>query len=108
MSMSNIIEFPIERRYEQMAIEAGFDTYDRSEMAELETEAFLGELLQSMFKEKYNVADENYIYDVSFLYESLKSFIYKMHDCDHPIQTFAQNLYFDAELPNDSQLEFDF
>ena len=63
--MSNIIEFPIERRYEQMAHEAGFDTYDKSELAEIETEAFLGELLQSMYQEKYNVADENYIYDIS-------------------------------------------
>ena len=31
-----------------------------------------------------------------------------MHQCDHPIQIFAKNLYFDAEIPDDSQLEFDF
>lgn len=106
--MSNIIEFPLDRRYEQMAVDAGFDTYNRSELAELETEEFLSDLLQSMYSEKYNVADENYIYDISFLYESLKSLVYKMHECEHPIQTFAKNLYFDAEVPDDSQLEFDF
>lgn len=107
-SMSNVIEFPVERRIEQMAIQDGFNIYDRVEMAELDTEQFLSDLLRIMFDNDYQIDGEEYVYDVSFLYETLKSFIYKMNDCHHPIQMFAKNLYWDAVHPDSTQLEFDF
>ena len=107
-SMSNVIEFPIDRRLEQMAIEDGFNIYDKVETAELDTDQYLSEMLSSMFNNDYRVDNEDYVYDISFLYETLKSFIYKMNDCHHPIQHFAKNLYWDAVHPDDAQLEFDF
>ena len=39
--MSNVIEFPLDRRIEQMAIADGFANYSVSGSAELETEEFL-------------------------------------------------------------------
>jgi len=107
-SMSNVIEFPIDRRLEQMAIEDGFNIYDKVETAELDTDQYLSEMLSSMFNNDYRVDNEDYVYDISFLYETLKSFVYKMNDCHHPIQHFAKNLYWDAVHPDTTQLEFDF
>lgn len=107
-SMSNIIEFPLDRRLEQMAIQDGFDTYDQEETAELDTEQYLAELLSIMLKDGYGVDNEQYIYDVSFLYETMKSLVYKMNSFYHPIQHFAGTLYSDTAYPNEQQLEFDF
>lgn len=106
--MSNIIEFPLDRRIEQMAEKDGFFEYDKVEIAELDSEQFLSDLLRNMYELDYEIDGEEYIYDVSFLFESLRSFVYKMNKFDHPIQVFAKNLYWDQVHPNTSQLEFDF
>lgn len=107
--MSNVIEFPMDRRVEQMAIDAGFDAYDKVETADIDTDQFLADLLTIMFDNDYAIDDEQYMYDVSFLFESMKSFVYKMNGCYHPIQRFAINLYSNiGDYPNEQQLEFDF
>lgn len=107
--MSNIIQFPIDRRIEQMAIDDGFVNYDKLDSAEMDTEQFLSELLTSMYKSDYVIDAEEYIYDISFLYEAIKSFVYKMNDAYHPIQNFAENLYYDVVNDDNSpQLELDF
>lgn len=105
--MSNVIEFPIDRRFEQMAIEDGF-TYEKVDEIEQDIDHFLGELLREMFDNEYRIDGEEYVCDVSFLYETLRSFVYKMNNLDHPIQLFSRNLYRDIIDPNTSQLEFDF
>ena len=61
-----------------------------------------------MFDNEYRIDGEEYVCDVSFLYEALRSFVYKMNDLYHPIQLFSLNLYRDIIDPNTSQLEFDF
>ena len=105
--MSNVIEFPIDRRIEQMAIDDGF-TYEKVDEIEHDIDHFLSELLREMFDNEYRIDGEEYVCDVSFLYESLRSFVYKMNDLDHPIQLFSRNLYHDIIDPNTTQLEFDF
>lgn len=108
--MSNVIEFPLDRRLEQMAIADGFANYSVSESAEIETEEFLSDLLSEMHKSAYDISNENFIYDISFLYETMKSLLYKMNDVYHPIQDFSKNLYGDTvwSWPDSPQLEFDF
>lgn len=104
--MSNIIEFPLDRRIEQMAIDDGFDVYEKLDLAELDTEHFLSELLKVMFDNEYGIDAEEHVFDVSFLYETLKSFVYKMNGTYHPIQSFAQNLYADViDSENSPQLD---
>lgn len=107
---NNVIEFPLERRLEQMAIEDGFMSYSTYELADLDTDKFLSDLLTSMYNDNYRIDDERHVTDVSFLYETLKSFVYKMNNFDHPIQLFSAQLYSDQSLdPEQSpQLEFDF
>ena len=106
----NVIEFPLDRRLEQMAIEDGFASYSTYEIADLDTDKFLSDLLTTMYADDYRIDNEAYVTDVSFLYETLKSFVYKMNDFDHPIQLFSRQLYSDQSLdPEQSpQLEFDF
>ena len=107
--MNNIIEFPMDRRVEQMAIDAGFDLYDKVDAADQDTDQFFADLLSIMFDNNYAIDDEQYIYDVSFLFESMKSFVYRMSGCYHPIQRFASGLYSNmGDYPNEQQLEFDF
>ena len=106
--MNNVIEFPIGRRLEQMAEKDGFFSYDKIAEVEEDTEIFLSDLLKNMYENNYQIDDEEYVFDVSFLFESLRSFVYKMNDVDHPIQTFAKNMYYDQVYPNTNQLEFDF
>ena len=106
----NVIEFPLDRRLEQMAIEDGFTSYSTYEIADLDTDKFLSDLLTTMYADDYRIDNEAYVTDVSFLYETLKSFVYKMNNFDHPIQLFSKQLYSDQSLdPEQSpQLEFDF
>ena len=106
--MNNVIEFPLDRRFEQMAIADGFAVYSVSESAEIETEEFLSELLSEMHKSAYDIADEKFVYDISFLYETMKSLLYKMNDVYHPLQDFSEKLYCDVDYPDSPQLEFDF
>jgi len=106
--MGKVIEFPLDRRYEQMAIADGFANYSVFESAEIETEEFLSELLSGMHASSYDISNENFITDISFLYETMKSLIYKMNDVYHPIQDFSHSLYSPMFCNNTSQLEFDF
>ena len=107
---NNVIEFPLERRFEQMAMEDGFMSYKTYELADLDTDKFLSDLLTTMYNDDYRIDNEAYVTDVSFLYETLKSFVYKMNNFDHPIQLFSRQLYSDQSLdPEQSpQLEFEF
>lgn len=91
-----------------MAIADGFANYSVSESAELETEEFLSELLADMHAAEYDIANDNFVYDISFLYETMKSLVYKMNDVYHPIQDFSKNLYSDLVHPDSPQMEFDF
>lgn len=107
--MTNIIEFPLHRRLEQMAYEDGFFASDEHiATLEDETDQMLHGLLQDLFAANYRVDNEDYVCDISFMYESLKSLILKMNNIDHPIQMFCTNLYWDALHPDSPQLEFDF
>ena len=54
----NVIEFPLERRLEQMAIEDGFMSYSTYELADLDTDKFLSDLLTSMYNDNYRIDDE--------------------------------------------------
>lgn len=69
-------------------------------------------LLEEMVAEGYTVEAEEFIHDVSFLYEVIKSFVLKMHDEWHPIQDFADQLYLtyfqEVAGQNPMQLSFDF
>ena len=108
--MDNIIEFPIDRRIEQMAIQDGFAAmnFDITNIEE-ETDQFLAGLVQDLFAANYRVDDEEYVCDISFMYETLKSLLLKMNNIDHPIQMFCSNLYWDVlHQDEDKQLEFDF
>jgi hypothetical protein len=106
--MNNVIEFPLDRRLAQMAIADGFTNYSVFESAEIETEEFLSELLSGMHNSSYDICNENFITDISFLYETMKSLIYKMNDVYHPIQEFSYSLYSPMMCNDSSQMDFDF
>ena len=83
-------------------------TEDQQEMIE----HLIQVVVEEMVAEGYKVDGEEFIYDVSFLYEVIKSLVLKMEGHYHPIQDFANELYINyfAELEKDGphQLSFDF
>lgn len=110
---NNIIKFPIDRRMEEMMWqELEKDLEDKVDPSILVTiDEMLGELIATMAEQNYPIDEEKYIFDISFLYEAIKSLMYKFSNEHHPIQAFAEKLYRDqinAARVASKQLELDF
>lgn len=113
----NIIQFPIERRMDAIAwaeLERKTQVKD-DDVVNDEQQSMIEHLIQvvvdEMVAEGYGVDGEEFIYDVSFLYETIKSLVLKMDGHHHPVQDFAANLYesyYDEVAESSLQLSFDF
>ena len=101
---NNIIRFPIERRMDLRLDEP-------SEELENMCDSYAANFLNDLYYEGYDISDEKYIYDVSLMFESIRSLIFRFNSLDHPMQDFSKSLYSSAEKrieQNQKQLEFDF
>lgn len=108
MENNNIIEFPLHRRIKKIYEE-------EVELVNLENVAdeVLSDMLSDLYDYGFNIDGEEFIYDISLLFETLRSLILNVNGYNHPIQNFAENLYTkklidDQEKNDPSQLEFDF
>lgn len=112
----NVIEFPLERRMKEIhdkKISISFDSdedmhYDTVEMT---SDIILTDLIESAFEADFRIDGEKYMYDLSFVYESVRSLLLKSKDIHHPAQLIAEEMFStilaDEEFYS-KQLELDF
>jgi len=112
--MTNIIQFPLSRRMDEMIwqeIEKEMIEGDQGADEQALVEELLSEFISSLHELAYPIDEDKYVYDISFLYETIKSLVLKFHNKHHPIQYFAHNLYDEQiqKVKNEyKQLELDF
>jgi hypothetical protein len=107
---NNIINFPLEKRMSIIAREDEDKLVEKfQEYYEIESfvESILENLVLDLIETGISIDEEKYVFDISFLYESIKSLIYKHHQIDHPFQIMCKELYSNF-VENENQLEFDF
>jgi hypothetical protein len=101
---NNVIRFPIERRLDAEFKPASEDLEDMCDQ-------YAGFLLTELHHDGYDISNEDYVYDISLMFESLRSLLFKFNSITHPMQGFSQTLYTDHNyvmFENPDQLEFDF
>lgn len=106
--MSNVIPFP-KKKKEESSVTVDLEYLD------FLTDELTQDIAEFLHDDGFDVGNENYIFEVSMLYESIKSLLYKMSNVYHPMQKFANNVYspfYDTttgeEIDTPEQLEFDF
>lgn len=114
---NNIVQFPLDKRLEKI-YEEDEKRMDKEFEINSDIENIADDLLENLMIDLYeaeytDLESDNYVYDVSILYESIKSLIAKINDTYHPLQIFAEQLYTNAirdmnDNQNSSQIEFDF
>ena len=100
---NNVIRFPIEKRL----IDYNEPSVDLEQMCDM----YAGALLTDLHEDGYDISNEDYVYDISLMFESLRSLVFKFNSITHPMQGFSQTLYTDQNyvmFENPNQLEFDF
>lgn len=112
--MTNIIQFPTGGKETDVIKSANAKSENEQQLIndiELFADEVVAELVAMMYEVAYDVGHEDYVYDISIVYESIRSLLYRMNTLDHPMQHFAQKIYEDenaAKYINDAQYEFDF
>jgi len=91
--MTNIIQFPLDRRMDEMLWQELEKELVENNDEQIIVEELLSDFISCLHDMSFPIDDEKFVYDISFLYESMKSLILKFHDKNHPIQNFAHNLY---------------
>ena len=107
--MKNVIQFPVEKRVEQIAKE---DELLEIAIENIEStcEEVMTVLVEDLLEYGYSVSDENLVIDISLLYEALKSILFKINELHHPMQSLAYTMYkdyVDGQEEN-PQLELEF
>lgn len=107
--MNNVIQFP--KKKDRQKYSPNFDV----EYLDFLTEDITEDFLEFLLDEGYQIDDPQYIFEISMLYETLKSLLYKMNELSHPLQDLAYDFYSDfydrekdEEIYVPEQLEFKF
>jgi hypothetical protein len=104
--MTNVVHFPLEKRQQKIISE--FEKIDNS-ILDL-TDDLLSEILTILYEEGYHFDIEDYEYDTSFVFESIRSLLCKLNNIEHPLQEFCEEMFETVLAVNseaDKQLEFD-
>lgn len=107
--MTNVIKFPdLKKKQETKETE-------KVESATMLVEEVCDELLSNMVADlieiDMDITGDKYVYDVSYVYEVLRSVLLKYHGIHHPVQLISEGIYkgvLDDEQYTQEQLEFDF
>jgi len=104
-SVSNVIQFPISQRKESILSDSVTVLKDLEEYCDELT----SDIMTSMLTEDFPVDSDDFIQDISLLFESVRSIAYKSHGLFHPVQDVANTMFFSAvvEMLNDQQLSLD-
>lgn len=101
--ISNVIQFPKKEEKGQT---------DNLLLKSLETycDEITSDILVSMTEQDFPVSSEDYIQDISMLFESIRSIAYKSQGLPHPVQEIANTIFsiVTNQLSNDMQLPLDF
>lgn len=100
---SNVIQFP------QKEVKSQIDDL-LQESLETYCDEITSDILVSMTEQDFPVCSEEYIQDISLLFESIRSIAFKAHGLHHPIQEIANTIFSIAldHRSNDMQLSLDF
>lgn len=120
-NMSKVIDFPLEKRLNQIKQQNYQKLADEYELSQEMTvidntaEYLMETILVELSESGYDMlgVGEKYIYETSFVYESMRSLLMSMSDEEHPLQNFAETMYnshdfIDNDDENMRQLELDF
>ena len=112
--MDNVISFPLHRRRESILYQelekALADDQEEYDMTLEHTDEILGMIISEMVELGYPLADEEYICEVSFMWEAIKSCLMRALGKDHPLHDVAEKLYsqYIREEDDPIQMEFEF
>ena len=104
---SNIIHFPVEQRLREINEERDYF----SDSLETLSEDLTSDILAELYNNGYEIDSDDYVYDVSMLFESLRSLIFRLNDIEHPVQKFSKVIYekyLTQNIVEEMQLSLDF
>jgi hypothetical protein len=103
--VSNVVRFPIEKRKEQISLQNSEDL----DYIEDYVDELTGDVVGFFIETGYPVDQEDYIQDISLLFESIRSITYKANDLYHPVQDIATTMFSEAlRILDTQQLCLDF
>jgi hypothetical protein len=104
---SNVIHFPIEKRLREVDDERDYFV----DSLETFVEDITSDVLAELYNNGYEIDSDDYVCDVSMLFESLRSLVFRLNEIDHPIQEISQTIYRKYLIENsmeEDQLSLDF
>lgn len=103
---SNVIRFPIEKRQQEIFQEEIGDL----EMLETYVDDLTADVITSFIESGFPVDTDDYIQDISLVFESIRSITFKSNQVYHPVQDLADTMFAEAvrQLTDDRQLCLDF
>ena len=122
-AVTNVIEFPVDRRMKDIKrkkmetegfsiklFSGSLDELQTYSEYENDVDALMENLLADLYEMGYDVQDDSNTYDISFMFETIRSLVFKFAGDFHPLQSFAENVYTECldTIENEKQLEFDF
>lgn len=104
--VSNVIRFPVEKRLQAINAEEDVEL----EIIENYVDDLTSDVLSSFIESGYPVEGDDYIQDISLVFESIRSLTFKSNSIWHPVQDLADTMYADAVrlITDDRQLSLDF
>ena len=75
--MTNIIQFPLDRRMDEMLWQELEKELVENNDEQIIVEELLSDFISCLHDMSFPIDDEKFVYDISFLYESMKSLILK-------------------------------
>lgn len=104
---NNVVQFPTEKRRQEVDSER-FDYIDSLETL---CDDIVSDVLSIVYDLGYDIEKPEYSPDISLVLEAVRSFIFRVNEYDHPLQSFAQNMYntyIENEEFKKKQMELDF
>jgi len=105
--VSNVIRFPVEKTKKDVLFDSGTINLDHLEdyIDDLTTD-----IICTFVETGYDVTGDDYIQDVSLMFESIRSLTYKANQTYHPVQEIADTVFLDLvyDFLDDKQLSLDF
>jgi hypothetical protein len=108
--MTNVIPFPLDRRQKEQEDREWDEIVEQVRIIDERTEMVVTELMEELLVDEPDIVEDKYLYDVSFVYECVRSLLLKQRELHHPIQALASNIYEadNQSIENPFQYEFDF
>lgn len=108
--MTNVLNFPDRKKEIEQIKESVIDQEIQS--IDMLAEDLLSDMVATCMEElQMDLTGNEYLYEISYLYECLRSLIMRYHGREHPLQIISQGIYQQIIASDDAdsgQLQFDF